>query len=239
MRYAVFGLGNSTYIDHYNVMGKNCDKFLYKLSAERLLPLHLGKIFRISFHISFHICFVFSFRPIPRINFLFRNECLLFSGDENEDLEEDFNNWKDKLLSAINSNNDGDGSTVLNAAVENVNTVVETDSEESEEEEEEDDEEGAGDDELVDLEDLGSVMKKAKQANENSSKGPKEMLNPTLRKSLTKQGYKLIGSHSGVKICRWTKAMMRGRGGCYKHSFYGIESHRCMETTPSLACKFD
>lgn len=30
--------------------------------------------------------------------------------------------------------------------------------------------------------------------------------------------------------------MLRGRGGCYKHSFYGIESHRCMETTPSLAC---
>lgn len=30
--------------------------------------------------------------------------------------------------------------------------------------------------------------------------------------------------------------MMRGRGGCYKHTFYGIESHRCMETTPSLAC---
>lgn len=35
---------------------------------------------------------------------------------------------------------------------------------------------------------------------------------------------------------RWTKSMLRGRGGCYKHSFYGIESHRCMEMTPSLAC---
>ena len=43
-------------------------------------------------------------------------------------------------------------------------------------------------------------------------------------------------SHSGVKLCRWTKAQLRGRGGCYKHSFYGIESHRCMEATPSLAC---
>lgn len=32
------------------------------------------------------------------------------------------------------------------------------------------------------------------------------------------------------------QSMLRGRGGCYKHSFYGIESHRCMETTPSLAC---
>lgn len=29
---------------------------------------------------------------------------------------------------------------------------------------------------------------------------------------------------------------MRGRGGCYKHSFYGITSYQCMEATPSLAC---
>ena len=49
-------------------------------------------------------------------------------------------------------------------------------------------------------------------------------------------GYRVVGSHSGVKLCRWTKSMLRGRGGCYKHTFYGIESHRCMETTPSLAC---
>jgi tRNA wybutosine-synthesizing protein 1 len=40
------------------------------------------------------------------------------------------------------------------------------------------------------------------------------------------QGYKILGSHSGVKLCRWTKSQLRGRGGCYKHSFYGIESHR-------------
>ncbi|XP_057428956.1 uncharacterized protein LOC130722286 isoform X2 [Lotus japonicus] len=39
-------------------------------------------------------------------------------------------------------------------------------------------------------------------------------------------GYKIIGSYSGVKICRWTKSQLRARGGCYKHSFYGIESHR-------------
>ena len=34
---------------------------------------------------------------------------------------------------------------------------------------------------------------------------PREMLTPSLRKALQKQGYKLIGSHSGVKLCRWTK----------------------------------
>lgn len=50
------------------------------------------------------------------------------------------------------------------------------------------------------------------------------------------RGLVWAGSHSGVKLCRWTKSMLRGRGGCYKHAFYGIESHRCMEATPSLAC---
>ncbi|KAL4180588.1 hypothetical protein AMTRI_Chr13g92820 [Amborella trichopoda] len=64
----------------------------------------------------------------------------------------------------------------------------------------------------------------------------REMVTPVIRANLEKQGYKIIGSHSGVKICRWTKSQLRGRGGCYKHSFYGIESHRCMEATPSLAC---
>lgn len=54
--------------------------------------------------------------------------------------------------------------------------------------------------------------------------------------ALTKQGYSIIGSHSGVKTCRWTKSALRGRGSCYKYSFYGIASHQCMEATPSLSC---
>lgn len=67
---------------------------------------------------------------------------------------------------------------------------------------------------------------------------PKEMVpvtSPT-HAALTKQGYSIIGSHSGVKICRWTKSALRGRGSCYKYSFYGIQSHLCMEATPSLSC---
>lgn len=54
--------------------------------------------------------------------------------------------------------------------------------------------------------------------------------------ALTKQGYTIVGSHSGIKICRWTKSALRGRGSCYKYSFYGIKSHLCMEATPSLSC---
>lgn len=63
-----------------------------------------------------------------------------------------------------------------------------------------------------------------------------QLLYPRLRDNLSKQGYRLIGSHSAVKLCRWTKSMLRGRGGCYKHTFYNISSFQCMEMTPSLAC---
>ncbi|XP_039770464.1 S-adenosyl-L-methionine-dependent tRNA 4-demethylwyosine synthase TYW1 [Ornithorhynchus anatinus] len=93
---------------------------------------------------------------------------------------------------------------------------------------------------VVDVEDLGGVVAAVKTAKGGRERGeggePRAMITPALRDALTKQGYRLLGSHSGVKLCRWTKAMLRGRGGCYKHTFYGIESHRCMETTPSLAC---
>ncbi|KAI3384706.1 hypothetical protein SNEBB_010971 [Seison nebaliae] len=71
---------------------------------------------------------------------------------------------------------------------------------------------------------------------DNKTKGSKKMLTDLMRNNLTKKNYKIVGDHSGVKLCRWTKAMLRGRGGCYKHTFYGIASHRCMEVTPSLAC---
>uniref|UniRef100_A0A8D3EF17 S-adenosyl-L-methionine-dependent tRNA 4-demethylwyosine synthase TYW1 n=1 Tax=Scophthalmus maximus TaxID=52904 RepID=A0A8D3EF17_SCOMX len=73
---------------------------------------------------------------------------------------------------------------------------------------------------VVDMEDLGNIINIAKKAK----------VRPY---PLTDRQHFY---HSGVKLCRWTKSMLRGRGGCYKHTFYGIESHRCMETTPSLAC---
>ncbi len=117
---------------------------------------------------------------------------------------------------------------------------------EGESEEEDDDEVDVGPDgeELVDLEDLAIAMDggeaKARVVKKKTKtdvvKKPRKMLSERQRANLTKQGYKIIGSHSGVKLCRWTKAMLRGRGGCYKHTFYGITSYQCMEMTPSLAC---
>lgn len=39
------------------------------------------------------------------------------------------------------------------------------------------------------------------------------MLTQRQRKNLTKEGYKVVGTHSAVKLCRWTKHHLRGRGG--------------------------
>jgi len=55
------------------------------------------------------------------------------------------------------------------------------------------------------------------------------------RKTLTKQGYHLVGS-GAVKPCLWLNRSMRGGDQCYKHHFYGISSHRCVQMTPTLAC---
>jgi len=53
---------------------------------------------------------------------------------------------------------------------------------------------------------------------------------------LHKQGYRQVGNHSSVKICEWTKHMLRGKGGCYKYVFYGIRSHQCLQMTTSMFC---
>ena len=60
---------------------------------------------------------------------------------------------------------------------------------------------------------------------------------------LAGQGYQLTGRHSAVKLCYWTKASLTEGRDCYKGRFYGIESHRCLQMSPSidscnLHCRF-
>ena len=55
-------------------------------------------------------------------------------------------------------------------------------------------------------------------------------------KQMKKQGYRFVGDHAAVKICRWTKNSLRDQGVCYKEKFYGIKSHRCCQMTPWLGC---
>ena len=51
-----------------------------------------------------------------------------------------------------------------------------------------------------------------------------------------RQGYAKAGAHSAVKTCAWLKHSMNGTGVCYKSSFYGVTSHRCLQMTPTLMC---
>ncbi|MDD1675794.1 MAG: 4-demethylwyosine synthase TYW1 [Methanomicrobiales archaeon] len=55
---------------------------------------------------------------------------------------------------------------------------------------------------------------------------------------LVHQGYQFFSpdSTAAVKPCLWCKASLVGNGMCYKHQFYGIDSHRCVQMTPTLRC---
>ncbi|XP_050765051.1 S-adenosyl-L-methionine-dependent tRNA 4-demethylwyosine synthase TYW1-like [Gymnogyps californianus] len=245
LRYAVFGLGNSVYVDHYNTVGRNIDRWLWMLSASRIMTRAEGDCnVAQSKHGSIEADFeAWKAKFLSRLQALCRGEKKPCSGKCK----------KGKCKSPGKQSKES--SDHEHRASEYENTEAEELFETSSEEEA-DAEEAGGTNSVIDVEDLGNIMshmKKAKREREleegdvgtslthenarRTEEGEKrEMITPALREALTKQGYKLIGSHSGVKLCRWTKSMLRGRGGCYKHTFYGIESHRCMEATPSLAC---
>jgi len=56
--------------------------------------------------------------------------------------------------------------------------------------------------------------------------------------SLHRQGYNFIadGSSAAVKPCMWCKRALRGGDSCYKHQFYGIDTWKCVQMTPTLRC---
>ncbi|XP_033620796.1 S-adenosyl-L-methionine-dependent tRNA 4-demethylwyosine synthase TYW1 isoform X1 [Fukomys damarensis] len=188
MRYAVFGLGNSAYLSHFNKVGKSVDKWLWMLGARRVLARGEG-------------------------------DCDVVRSKHGS-IEADFMAWKAKFISRLQVLEKGEnkscGSHCKKGKCESKSPGSEEETEpgshpqhgsqprdpEEEEPWESSSEEESGPDEhlslnsVVDVEDLGEIMNRMKKE----------------------------------------KSMLRGRGGCYKHTFYGIESHRCMETTPSLAC---
>ena len=54
------------------------------------------------------------------------------------------------------------------------------------------------------------------------------------KKILQKQHYAVVGNHSGVKLCHWMRQSLIYGRECYKQTFYGIKSHRCLQMTPSI-----
>lgn len=60
------------------------------------------------------------------------------------------------------------------------------------------------------------------------------MIPQKVKAVLKKQHYRIVGKHSAVQICRWTKKSLKNEGICYKEKFYGIKSHLCCQMTPSV-----
>lgn len=203
LRFAVFGLGNSQYEEHYNEVGKTLDKHLHAVGGHRVLPFCAGD-------------------------------------EDNDTISDQFSLWTTSLFRQVGKKGVSTGGLLEEEVEEDEDSPSEFS--DSEEEGEEEDDAAGGSEDGLDMEDIGGKVPrrnrkpKTDQSTDVAPLKKPEMVTPKLRKALTKQGYKILGTHSGVKICRWTKSMLRGRGGCYKHTFYGIESHRCMEATPSLAC---
>jgi len=72
---------------------------------------------------------------------------------------------------------------------------------------------------------------------------PVTLIEPKIANRLSKQKYHLVGEHGGVKVCHWTKQSLVNDRSCYKGTFYGIESHGCMQMAPNvdtcnLACTY-
>ncbi|HEY3094839.1 MAG TPA: 4-demethylwyosine synthase TYW1 [Nitrososphaera sp.] len=57
-------------------------------------------------------------------------------------------------------------------------------------------------------------------------------ITPQLKARLQKAKYGVY-NHSAVELCHWTKKSFANEGSCYKHKFYGISTHQCMEMTPT------
>lgn len=231
LKYAVFGLGGAIYQEDFCKVASEFDEYLNKLGAQSVLPLAIGddasnleskfKLWSKAFCHWFKSNIVKSqfLSPVEQQN----QESILEKPQEGSEcdtveLEEE------DLINSHFIGYDSDEEKNPSKPFRGI----------------EDDEPIDGT--VLDLEDLGKAKNKQVLDLVNSLKEgdgdviQREMVTNLQRKALTKEGYKIIGSHSAVKICRWTKNQMRGRGGCYKHTFYGITSYQCMEVTPSLAC---
>ncbi len=57
-------------------------------------------------------------------------------------------------------------------------------------------------------------------------------IRPAVKEQLRRAKYGVY-NHSTVEVCHWTKKSIMNEGSCYKHKFYGIDTHRCMEFSPA------
>ena len=54
-----------------------------------------------------------------------------------------------------------------------------------------------------------------------------------IREKLEKMQYRVLGNHSSIEICHWTKKSLLDENACYKQRFYGVDSHMCAQIAPT------
>jgi tRNA wybutosine-synthesizing protein 1 len=65
------------------------------------------------------------------------------------------------------------------------------------------------------------------------------MTDASTREHLEKQQYRMVAGTGAVKLCHWMRQKLIHGRACYKEEFYGIDSHRCLQMTPSVnICNF-
>eukprot|EP00595_Chromulina_sp_UTEXLB2642_P000478 CAMPEP_0196761188 /NCGR_PEP_ID=MMETSP1095-20130614/354_1 /TAXON_ID=96789 ORGANISM="Chromulina nebulosa, Strain UTEXLB2642" /NCGR_SAMPLE_ID=MMETSP1095 /ASSEMBLY_ACC=CAM_ASM_000446 /LENGTH=487 /DNA_ID=CAMNT_0042110411 /DNA_START=329 /DNA_END=1789 /DNA_ORIENTATION=- len=248
LKYAVFGLGGAIYAENYGKAAITVNSLLQQLGAYPILPVVLGDdAFNLNKRFKKWISEVIEQILKFDKNSIKQKSDKVVKSTEGDCCKSDSNKASTDCECSSTANN-----IVTNTTTEEIIEEVEIEEEDLinnkyAEYESEDDElfpnktfSGIDDDEpvnigndkqVLDMEDLGNSINKS-----INTEVAREMVTKLQRKALVKEGYRVIGSHSAVKLCRWTKHQMRGRGGCYKHTFYGITSYQCMEATPSLAC---
>uniref|UniRef100_H2YWM4 tRNA 4-demethylwyosine synthase (AdoMet-dependent) n=1 Tax=Ciona savignyi TaxID=51511 RepID=H2YWM4_CIOSA len=213
MRFAIFGLGNSLYSDHYNTIGRNLDRWLHKLSATRIFPFTAGDENVVQ---SKHGSIKLDFNA-------WKSEII-------------------SVLEYLLAGNQKNGVVTPVAEIDSVSSTTQClvctiHNPHQQEEEEEEEEKGEEGEDVVDVEDVGDAMShyplltklgcpnrsngtNGVSMRKRNSKKPPEMITDELRKSLSKQGTCTFCIRVQVIRCK-------------------IDLHKivvCMETTPSLAC---
>lgn len=58
----------------------------------------------------------------------------------------------------------------------------------------------------------------------------------SLHQIYEKMGYRFVGKHkhSAIKICEWCRRSLGEKGFCYKQKFYDIDSHECIQMSPTI-----
>jgi tRNA wybutosine-synthesizing protein 1 len=232
VQHAVFGLGNAEYDEDYGTAAKNLDRDLSDIGSPSLVALGLGddnvdQFQQFDVWMDNLVAAMCEYSSEKAVAALKKSSGSPTKTGKKEWLsQKEFRRQKRAKKAEVAAAN---GEAVeLNEEDLMNDTFLVDDFSDDEEPSKQDANDDSG---MVDVEDIGKSMKESEAASKS-----REMVTPMQRKALTKEGYKIIGTHSAVKLCRWTKHQLRGRGGCYKHAFYGITSYQCMETTPSLAC---